>query len=364
MNMEKGQDFQHAWQLVQSAIPTHHFQNLEKETMEILNRKIKYTQLFVGISISLLALASFFKIMHFPGSSQLLVGFFIFTSFTLLFGSIRNVYLYRKNKGRFVIFFTTFVLIAFISFLCFKILHLPGGDQLLIISVLGIGLTFPALGIYFFQSRRNLKDHLLIKLLENNQKVVENTAIAMLVLGLIFNYTSWMMGEVYRAGVVFFIFSVVLYGLYAYSLTWHHYVLDKANATAEFILLISSSLALIMFLLPLLGPLLSAVLRNFLAYGALIIFIGIVIIHYAKFYEGNNKSTLIILSSLIFIYTIIKFGLNLFWLPPGPEFMHTFPAVNLGFIAVLCVLLIVFRKHQLFKSLLMITIASQMIPIV
>ncbi len=79
LQMERGADFTHAWLGVKKEIPKNHLKNIEKETMELIHKKINISRMLAGISIGLLILASTFKLMHLPGAAILLTGFFIFT---------------------------------------------------------------------------------------------------------------------------------------------------------------------------------------------------------------------------------------------------------------------------------------------
>ena len=187
VQMNKGTDFSQAWLTVKQGIPNNHLKHIEKETMELMNKKINVSRLLVGISLGLLILASTFKLMHLPGAAILLIGFLAFTSLILLFGSVRNVYVYKEKKGRAVILLTAFILATFIGAFCFKILNLPGANPLNLFSIVSLCILFPALSIYFYRSKQKLKDHLIIGLIDANRKTLENTALMLIAFGIVFN---------------------------------------------------------------------------------------------------------------------------------------------------------------------------------
>jgi hypothetical protein len=212
--MEKGNDFPTAWDLVKTEIPNNHFKNIQKETMEILSKKINPLKVFGKISFGLLTLATTFKMLHWPGAAVLLISFLVVSCVTLLIGSSRSVYVYRESKGRGVIMLATFLIISFIAGLCFKVMHFPGATVLLLFSVVALSILIPALSFYFLLSKKKLKDHLLIRLIEDNQNTLENTALILIGFGLLFNYSSILFGNENFGGVIFFIFSIIITGIY------------------------------------------------------------------------------------------------------------------------------------------------------
>lgn len=362
--MNKGTDFSHAWQTVKQGIPNNHLRHIEKETMELMNKKINVNRLLVGISLGLLILASTFKLMHLPGAAILLIGFLAFTSLILIFGSVRNVYVYKEKKGRAVILLTAFILATFIAAFCFKILHLPGANPLNLFSIVSLCILFPALSIYFYRSKQKLKDHLIIGLIDANRKTLENTALMLIAFGIVFNYTSWFYGQDNFIGVVFYFFTIMLTGLYVYTLTWHQYVnsekpsADKSNLR----LLIASSIAFVMFMIPTLLINFEYTVRVFLAYGSFIIFTSIVLVHYYRYSQSMHKNTLLALSAIILGYLIFRLGNKLELFQTSMEELTSNPIFNMGYLFFLCMILVAFKKEKLFKSLIIIMIALHMIP--
>jgi hypothetical protein len=362
--MKKGSNFSRAWLTIKHEIPNNHLKNIEKETMELMHKKIKVSRLFAGISLGLLILASTFKLMHLPGAAILLIGFFVFTSLILLLGSARSVYIYKEKKGRAVILITAFILTTFIGAFCFRILHLPGAIPLNLFSIISLSILFPALSIYFYRSKQKLKDHLIIGLIDGNKKTLENTALMLIGFGIVFNYATWYFGQENFIGVVFYFFTIILTGLYVYALTWQQYVnsenpsSDKSNLN----LLITSSVAFVMFMIPVLFIDLDANIRLFMAYGSFIIFTAIVLVHYSKYSKYIHKNTLLVMSSIVLVYLIFRLGNKLELFSSSMGEITSNPVLNIGYLLFLCVILVAFRKEKLFKSLIIIMIALHMIP--
>ena len=364
LQMERGIDFSRAWLTVKHEIPNNHLKNIEKETMELIHKKENMSRLLTGISLGLLILSSTFKLMHLPGAAILLIGFFVFTSLILLLGSARSVYIYKEKKGRAVILITALILTTFIGAFCFRILNLPGANQLNLFSIASLSILFPTLSIYFYRSKQKLKDHLIIGLIEANKKTLENTALMLIAFGIIFNYSTWYFGQENYIGVVFYFFTIILTGLYVYTLTWQQYV-NSENPSSENSnqsLLIASSIAFIMFMIPMLFIDLHFNIRLFMVYGSFIIFTAIVLVHYARFSKYKHKNSLLVLSSFVLLYLIFRLGNKLELFSSAMGEITSNSMLNVGYLLFLCVVLIAFRKEKLFKSLIIIMIALHMIP--
>lgn len=363
IQMEQGSDFDHAWLSVKKQIPKNHLKNIQTETMELLNKKYNPVRILTVISFALLAFATLFKILHLSGAGVLLLAFLATVSITLLIGSTKSVYVNREFKGRGIILLMTVLVISFITGLCFKILHLPGSEALLYFFVTSICILFPALSLYFYVSNQKSKDYLLIKLIEENQSVIENTALTLIGFGLIFNYSSLLFGGESLSGTIFFIFSVVLTGMYVYTLTWAHYMeSDGKKGHSGVLLLIFSSLTFIMFMLPLIGGGLHVVLRHVSAYLPGVILSIIIFIHYVKFSSSRHKSVLATLSSFLIFYPLLRLGTKLEWFGGFLNGLTTNSYFIIGFLAFLIALLISYRKEKPFNALIILTMASHMIP--
>ena len=364
-HMNKGMSFNQAWKSVKEDIPTDHFDHLQKETMEILNKKINPVRVFSGISLALLAFATLFKMLRLQGAGHLLISFLVMASVTLLVGTTRSIYVYKEFKGRSIILLATLLIVAFIGALCFGVMNLPGYRGLLYFSVISICVLFPALSLYFYRSKQKLKDHLLIKLIRENQSIIENTALILIGFGLAFNYSSLLWARnTGITGLIFFVFSIILVGIYAFSLSWPHFVKEKSSqGNLNLFLLISSSLAFIMFMLPAVGRDMHVVLRQYLAFLPGIIFCLIVFVHYLKFSESHHRSELAALSIVLSFYPLLRLAIKLGWFGNIlPATLVTDPFFILLVLVFFVLLLAGYRKEKLFKTLVILMIASHMIP--
>ncbi|MEO9478003.1 MAG: hypothetical protein ABJG41_20835 [Cyclobacteriaceae bacterium] len=363
LKMDEGIDFDAAWASVHDQIPEDHFRNIQKETMELLNRKFNPVRISGVISGGLLAAATIFKMLHLPGAGLLLLIFLVGSCVTLVVGSARSIYVYREARGRGAIALGTLLIIAFIAGLCFRVLHLPGASVLMATGVLGLSVLFPLLSVYFFRSKQKLRGHLLIRLIEDNQRVIERVALVLIGFGLVFNYSSLLLGIDSFVGVIFFIFACILTGLYVYSLTWSYFVnRDGSNQARDLVLLVASSVALVLFLIPAVGFNINFLLRQYAAFSALVIFDLIVLFYYSRFSDSPNKKILAPLASFLTLYPLVRLGIKLQWFEGFLGGLTTNNTFIISFLIFLIALLIGFRKEGLFRALIILTIASHMIP--
>lgn len=362
IQMKKGSDFSAAWRSVKEKIPENHFKTLQNETMELLNKKLNSVKFLAMISIALLSLTTVFKMLHYPGAGFLLLAFMLTMSTTLILGSTRSAYVYRQTKGRNTLVWIAILIMFFIVGLCFKIMHLPGATLMAYLSVSALCVLFLSLSIYFYLSKQKSKEHLLIKLLHDEHNIPEKTALTLIGFGLLINYSSILFGLENFGGVIFFIFSIILTGLYVYSLTWKYYLKEGGSKGMRILLLISSSVALIMFMIPAIGSGLSYTVRHIFAFGAMIIFCIIACVHYLKFSESRHKAALVFLSLLMLFYPMLRLGIKLDWFEGLLAGMTTNPVYIIIVLVLLMLLLFAYRKEKLFRALIILIIASHMIP--
>ena len=315
--MKQGVDFNDAWDSIRSDIPKQHFKHIEKETMDSTHTHNSPNRIFLSISAGLLVVATLFKLMKFPGTSWLLLGFFIFTTVALLFGSVRNVYV-KKRRGGLLLVLVAASIVAIVSGWFLLTMQLTGATFVLGLSVIYMCVLYPLLSYYFYSSKRNQNGHILIDFLRSNQSLLEKAILFVIGFGLVIQYQPLLFGTPNFVGEVFMIITVILTGIYTYSLTWLYFVETKGNAfySVRTALLIVSTIGIILFLLPAIGPnYMGPVTRNYMAYGSGIIFITIVVSYYWAHSNNRHDKTVAILSGAFLFYTIFMLGVKVGWFP-------------------------------------------------
>jgi hypothetical protein len=360
--MEADSSFEEAWQQVTGQIAKNHLKQIENETMESINKRLNLNTLFAGIAISLLALSTFFKTMHWPGANIMLVSFFILSGLFLFISMIRSNIGYKEQKGRIFLTFISLGLIAYLSFLAFRLLHLPGANQLGVLSVIILAVTLPAVSFFFINSKGQLSDYVILQVLERNSMLLERIAMAMVAFGLVFNISFWAFGEAQFVGVIFFLLTIVWIGIYAYSQTWRHYAEHAANRENKALLALST-LALVLFLFPLISGIIlhdspahiENLLRSLAIFVAPVIYIGIIMFH-------RKSHTEVVLAGCLFIfYFFIRLAANLDLFPLADAWMLS-TGFYVAWLAILIGLFVAFRKDEYLRVLVLFMIAAHMIP--
>ncbi|MFY0627180.1 MAG: hypothetical protein JXR07_12845 [Reichenbachiella sp.] len=363
--LEKEMSFEQAWRIVQKEIPENHLKNLEKETMEVLKFKFNIVKVLANFSIGFLILGALFKLLHLQFAGELMVSFFVCSAITILAGAVQSTFHYKEKKGRAVMYLMAFLLLSFVSFLIFRLLHWPGGVQLQFFSVISLATLLPAISVYFFWSSEKLKDHLIIHINKRNQNMLENLSMVLICFGFAINYAAVYSGQRHFIGDIFFLYTLILTGLLIYSKTWIIYVdeIKELGRNTKLSLLIISSLALVLFLLPLLGGNLGGdILRNFMVFGSFALFIMISTFYFHRYSASEYRHFLAPISSFLFFYPFLRLGTNLNWFEGWLGNLLTNPNFNIGFLVFLGLLLLIFRKERIFKLLIILVLSLHMIP--
>ncbi len=355
--IDSGSDFQAAWQEVTGEIAGNHLKEIETETMALLNNKINLTNVLAGTSILILALATLFKLFHLAGAGYLMLTFLIVTAASLFTSAIVSISRHPEKKGRTFLMFSTIALVLFLVYLAFKILHLPGANQIGMISIILISILFPLLSWYFYSSEGKLKDHVVVNLLNRNGRSLEIIALVMVSFGLLLNLSSWLLGEPQMIGIIFFILTVIWIGLYAYSFTWKIY-LEHNKGSLKW-LLIFSSIALILLLLPV-YYFLPDWLRTLSIVVAPGIYIGIMWTYYTKPLSGSGRRMMQLVCGVFLLYPILILAARLH-IDAALQLATSLP-FELGWLGFLFVTLYLFRHDKYFRVLAIFMIAMHMIP--
>jgi hypothetical protein len=150
--MNEGLSYEDAWARTINELPQDHFKQIQKETMETIDQRFTLSRVFTYVGMAALFGAVIFKIMHFPGSNELLIGGFAALAISLITGSVAGIYFNRDKDGATrVVAIVISVILVQIAY-GFSILHLPGGDQLIIFAVLSLLVTMIINTLYVYNN--------------------------------------------------------------------------------------------------------------------------------------------------------------------------------------------------------------------
>jgi hypothetical protein len=153
--MGEGQSFETAWHHAMSEIPEDHFQTIQTEIMETINKRFSLAQGLSILALAFLFISVIFKVLHLQGGDFTLLASFGLMAVSLLAASLTGISINRERRGSArvlgVICGIVILLIAF----AFKLMHWPGGDQLIVLAeaVLMVSLIANTLYVYKHASR-------------------------------------------------------------------------------------------------------------------------------------------------------------------------------------------------------------------
>jgi hypothetical protein len=148
--MAEGLSYEEAWKQTITHLPDDHFNQIQKETMETISNRFTISRVFTYAGMTAIIVATVFKIMHLAGADQLVIFSFSAFAASLLTSTVSGIYIHREKDGAMrVIAVVVGVILLEVSY-TFKLLHLPGADQLIVLAVVTLlaALTVNTLYVY------------------------------------------------------------------------------------------------------------------------------------------------------------------------------------------------------------------------
>lgn len=345
--MEGGFSFHDAWHQSVAELPDNHFQTIQQDVMETINKRFSLSRSFSFIAIGLLLISTSFKILHLQFAGEVLLLSFVFIAAALLTTSISGIFLTKDKKGaRRVLAEIIGILVLIVGF-SFKILHLPGADTVIIT---GVGILIIALlvnTIYVYQHSSG-EGNFLTYLLEKYTPGIERFFLFLLLPLVAYTLLMIITHTDATAGSMLLLVVILGSGLYFIALVWRRIemtVLKKDVST-----LVATITSCLCLTLPFLGPVLPFELRVILV----ILFSTVSALLAYRLEDQPKKPVHFVLSFfvplLFFAWGLIKFGIVK--VPSGLDY------VNLPIIALLVVGLFLCRKHGTMRAYMIVSLSG------
>jgi hypothetical protein len=250
LRMSEGHSFDLAWCQMKSEIGDNHFENIQTEIMETINKRFTWSQGLSFLALALLLISTAFKVLHLQFGGVLLILSFGFIAAALLTTSLTGVFLNRSKQGAARVLSMIAGIIVLLIGYAFKLFHMPGGDELVLIavSIVIISLLVNTIHVY-----RNSSGHsnLLTYLHEKYTPGIERFFLILLFPLIVYNCVMILQGT----QPANFILLVVIFGsgLQVMAMSWSTMEKDllKRNRFTLGATIISS----VCLTLPFLGPL-------------------------------------------------------------------------------------------------------------
>ena len=220
-HIDRGCSFEEAWPMILGKIPAGHFNHLQTETMETIDKKFNASRGFTILALVLLLAASMFKLLHLQYSVILLFASAGVMVAALVTGAISGARLHKQKKGRLMLTAVVLGVVLFLVSWCMQVLQLPGSGLLRMVSAPFLIFLFPALTIYFRTNRGN-NDHVLTYLHERHTPGISRFMIILLAIGFVLKLVSVFWG--YEVGIPNVVLALVTggAGLQFFALQWQY----------------------------------------------------------------------------------------------------------------------------------------------
>ncbi len=251
--MSQGFTFQEAWDQCITEIPNNHFQLMQKEIMESINKGVTWSQVLSFMALGLIFISAIFKMLHLNGADESLVLSLAFIAGSLLTGSLSGIFLNKGKKGAARVLAVIIGIILLLVGFGFKFLHMRGGDQIILLAdgLLIISLIANSQYVYKYASGEG---NLLTYLHEKYTPGIERFFLLLLFPLVIYKVISILIMTNDFVGNLFLLVVIFGAGLQFIILVWR--VMEKNLAKRNVLILWATVVCSLCLVLPFLGPLL------------------------------------------------------------------------------------------------------------
>ncbi|HYC85592.1 MAG TPA: hypothetical protein VEB86_10235 [Chryseosolibacter sp.] len=347
VRMDKGLSFEQAWSSTIAEIPDNHFQQIQKETMETIDKRFSLSTPFSYLALGLLFVSTTLKIMHFPGAGELLLLSFAGIAISLLTGSLTGIKLNKEKKGGMRVMAVVVGVLFMMAGYGFKILHLPGADQLIAFSVVVLIGALLANTLYVYRNASG-EGNLLTYLHEKYTPGIERFFLILLYPLAAYKVISLTGDPAGFAGNL--VLLVILFGggLQFFALCWR--IMEKDLTKRNPVSFAALIIIFLSFNIIFLGPLVAFQIRI-----VLIMVFSAAAAVLAYYMESEPKRVTSLIFALVFPVIFFVWGLirlQLIHVSAGAVFFNLPVLVLLGGGILLC------RKHGPMRTYVIISFGS------
>ncbi|MEM8896369.1 MAG: hypothetical protein AAGC88_17450, partial [Bacteroidota bacterium] len=281
--MQSGQAFEEAWQIITHPINDTHFSNLQQQTMASIQKRLSLSNFLINVSIGLLLLASLFKVLHFPGTTMLMLGSLLSLGISFLATSISGIRQNVDNKKRtWLMILTLSALLLFWTSWLFAVIQLPGMVQMKIISIMMLLAFFPLLQ-HLITQREDSSQEMIVYLHEKASKGIERLILVVLLLATMLKLFSISMNYPPQVSAVFAIMVLIITGFHLFATTWQNQYIQDIRQHSWLKLFVVG--LFVLYLTPALGSVIPLELRAVMVLG---FYLGM---GYLVFFRWNHDNT-------------------------------------------------------------------------
>lgn len=255
--MSEGYSFEDAWIQSVGELPDSHFLIIQKEVMETINKRFALSRLFSFFALGLILISTLFKMLHLQFAGEVLLLSFAFMAVALLTTALSGIYVNKGKKGAAKVLAVILGVILMLTGFSFKILHMPGGDQILIPAV-GILIISLVVNLFHIYRSRSGEGYLLTYLHQKYTPGIERFLLLLLFPVVIYRVITILTERTDFFGQV--ILLVVIFGAGLQFIVLASRKMEE-NPKQNIFTLIAIIVCFSCLILPFLGPLLPLPIR-------------------------------------------------------------------------------------------------------
>lgn len=345
--MMSGISFEEAWVQSVGDIPDHHFQNIQQQIMETINNRFGWSQGFSFVALALLLISTIFKVLHLQFAGELLLLSFAFIAAALLTTSLSGIFLNNGKKGAARVLGLILGLIFMLFGFSFKILHLTGADQLIVLAVTVLIIALLANSFYVYRYASG-QGNLLTYLHEKYTPGIERFFLLLLIPLTVYKLlTLWFDSEAYVGNMVLLVI-ILGGGLQFIALCWR--TMEKDLSKRNTLTLMAIVICCISLVLVFLGPLLTFEIRV-----AMIIVFNIVAAWLSyRMEEEPKRSVSLIMACLVPVLFLGWALIRLNLIPSSYSWMF----FNIPLMVILVAGVFISRKHGTLRTFLIVSVSG------
>lgn len=256
--MMSGISFEEAWGHSVGDLPDHHFQNIQQQIMETINNRFGWSQGFSFFALALLLASTIFKVLHLQFAGELLLLSFAFIAAALLTTSVSAIFLNRGKKGAARVLGLILAVIFMLFGFSFKILHLTGADQLILVAVTVLIIALLANSFHIYRHASG-QGNLLTYLHEKYTPGIERFFLLLLIPLTVYKLLTLWFDSDGNVGNMVLLLIILGSGLQFIAVAWR--MMEKDLSKKSAITLTAIVICSLSLVLGFLGPLLNFEIR-------------------------------------------------------------------------------------------------------
>lgn len=344
--MANGASFEEALQTTLSDIPNDHFITIQKHTMDTINKRFTLSKWLSYSAIGFLLCSLIFKILHLQFTDALLLLSFVLIAVSLLTNSVSGIYMNREKRGAINVLAVIIGVVTLLIGYTFKILHLPGADQIIILAVTTLIVSL-FVNTWFVYKNASGEGNLLSYLHEKYTPGIERFLLYLLLPVTLYKIVIMLSGEYNFVGGLILLIVIFGAGLQFIALTWRGMESNIVHRTRY--KLTGTIISFMCLVLVFLGTVLPLELRI-----VMILLYSSVTAWLAFKLEQPETISLLLLTCFV---PLLFFGWAMVKLELAPPELNGF-IFNLPVLLVLIVGLFLCRKNDTMRTYMIVSLSS------